>query len=116
MGMSSHTHPSALAESASSTRRCLKLAEQALGRAAFCTLAELCLRSFEALQHQNLGTLHPAQPLSLAWILMNGDTTMDFPLNHWTCSGVELYGGLDGSEYGLDAKRLVAVATKGETT
>jgi 2-polyprenyl-3-methyl-5-hydroxy-6-metoxy-1,4-benzoquinol methylase len=63
------------------------------------------------------------------WILLSGTTVKVFHPNHWIYSGVELrdlllscgfervdlYGGLDGSEYGLSAKRLVAVAKKGRT-
>ena len=60
------------------------------------------------------------------WILIEGDKATTFRFHHTVYSGqeirgslldvgfsdVQLFGGLDGSEYGLNARRLVAVARK----
>ncbi len=60
------------------------------------------------------------------WILIEGDKATTFRFHHTVYSGqeirdslldvgfsdVQLFGGLDGSEYGLNAPRLVAVARK----
>ena len=60
------------------------------------------------------------------WILIEGDKATTFRFHHTVYSGqeirdslldvgfsdVHLFGGLDGSEYGLNARRLVAVARK----
>lgn len=60
------------------------------------------------------------------WILVDGERARSFTFHHTVYSAQELkdrlaevgftdtrvYGGLDGSEYGPDAKRLVVVATK----
>ena len=60
------------------------------------------------------------------WILIEGDRATTFRFHHTVYSGqeirdsllavgfadVQLFGGLDGSEYGLNARRLVAVARK----
>ena len=60
------------------------------------------------------------------WILIEGDKVTTFRFHHTVYSGqeimdrlvdvgfsdVQLFGGLDGSEYGLNARRLVAVARK----
>jgi SAM-dependent methyltransferase len=64
------------------------------------------------------------------WILMKDGHTRTFHFEHTVYSGrelkdrllsagfaeVELYGDLEGSEYGLDALRLVAVARKSPTS
>lgn len=61
------------------------------------------------------------------WTLIEGDKATTFEFHHTVYSGqelrerlleagfgeVKLFGGLDGSEYGLNARRLVAVARKG---
>ena len=61
-----------------------------------------------------------------AWTLVQGERARTFRLRHWLYSGqemrrmlldagfarVELYGNLDGDEYGVEARRLVAVARK----
>ena len=63
------------------------------------------------------------------WILIDADGVRTFHPNHWIYSGVELrdllmgcgfqrvdlFGSLDGSDYAVNASRLVAVATKGNT-
>jgi SAM-dependent methyltransferase len=60
------------------------------------------------------------------WILVQGERARSFEFHHTVYSAQELkdrlreaglaetraYGGLDGSEYGPDAKRLVLIATK----
>ena len=60
------------------------------------------------------------------WILIEGDKATTFRFQHSVFSGqelkdklldvgfgeVELFGGLDGREYGREARRLVAVARK----
>lgn len=60
------------------------------------------------------------------WIVIESDSTITFRFDLTTYSGqelkdrllkvgfddVKLFGGMDGSEYGLDARRLVAVARK----
>ena len=60
------------------------------------------------------------------WFLIRGDKVRRFQFSHSIYSGqelksmfreagfsqVKLYGDLDGNEYGVDAQRLVAVATK----
>lgn len=60
------------------------------------------------------------------WLLIRDGRVRSFRLRHWIYSGrelrqmlesvgfsaIDLYGGLDGSPYGPDAQRLVAVARK----
>ena len=60
------------------------------------------------------------------WILIEGEKTTTFRFHHAVYSGqelrdrlldtgfadIQLYGDLNGSEYGLGARRLVAVARK----
>lgn len=64
--------------------------------------------------------------ITAEWTLLEGERARRFHFRHWLYSGrelkemllsagfrdVKLYGSLDGSEYGTDAKRLVAVARK----
>jgi hypothetical protein len=60
------------------------------------------------------------------WTLIQGERARTFHFRHWLYSGwelkqmllaagfaeVTLYGGLDGAEYGPEARRLIAVARK----
>jgi SAM-dependent methyltransferase len=64
--------------------------------------------------------------IDVEWILIQGDQATSFRLRHWLYSAREIrdlfagvgfadtaiYGGLDGSTYGPQAQRLVAVARK----